>query len=206
MRQQGTITTWKDDQGFGFIAPSRGGPEVFVHIKSFPRLKRRPVGSDRVTYRLARDAKGRMRAEDVRLAGERALPPASFALGPGLLALATSFLILVGIWTSVGRLPRAFLWLYLGASAAAFLAYAFDKSAARSGRWRTAESTLHLLGLIGGWPGALVAQRWLRHKSRKGSFQVVFWLTVALNGGALGWALSPAGAAALRSALGAAWT
>jgi len=51
---------------------------------------------------------------------------------------------------------------------------AFSKSAARKGAWRTQESTLHLLSLVGGWPGALVAQQKLRHKSKKQSFRFVF--------------------------------
>jgi uncharacterized membrane protein YsdA (DUF1294 family) len=91
----------------------------------------------------------------------------------------------------------------LGASAAAFLVYALDKSAARNDRWRTQESTLHMFGLIGGWPGALAAQGLLRHKSKKQSFQVVFWATVVANCGALGWLFSPSGSSALRSILGA---
>ena len=56
-----------------------------------------------------------------------------------------------------------------------------DKSAALSGRLRTSEDTLLVVGLLGGWPGALIAQKLLRHKSRKGSFQLLFWGTVALN-------------------------
>jgi uncharacterized membrane protein YsdA (DUF1294 family) len=77
--------------------------------------------------------------------------------------------------------------------------YAVDKSAASKGAWRTQESTLHLLALAGGWPGALVAQQKLRHKSRKHAFQSVFWLTVLLNCGAFVWLFSPTGAAALQS-------
>jgi uncharacterized membrane protein YsdA (DUF1294 family) len=71
--------------------------------------------------------------------------------------------------------------IYLLASVVSFLTYALDKSAARAGRWRTRESTLHLLALFGGWPGALLAQRVLRHKSSKRSFQVVFWMTALCN-------------------------
>jgi len=72
------------------------------------------------------------------------------------------------------------LW-YLAASVASLLAYGADKSAAQSGRWRVKESTLHMLALVGGWPGALVAQRMFRHKSRKPSFQVGFMITVIVN-------------------------
>lgn len=78
----------------------------------------------------------------------------------------------------------AFALFYLGASALCFAVYARDKAAARAGRRRTPESTLLLLGLACGWPGALLAQRWLRHKSSKATFLRKFWGTVALNVGA----------------------
>ncbi|UTY60935.1 DUF1294 domain-containing protein [Massilia sp. erpn] len=71
--------------------------------------------------------------------------------------------------------------VYGVASVLAFIFYAIDKSAARSERWRTPESTLLLLGLACGWPGALLAQQWLRHKTVKTSFQLMFWATVLLN-------------------------
>ena len=61
-------------------------------------------------------------------------------------------------------------------SSITFAVYWRDKAAARSQRWRTRESTLHALALLGGWPGALLAQRVLRHKSRKTSFLVTFYL------------------------------
>ncbi|WP_324102244.1 DUF1294 domain-containing protein [Noviherbaspirillum sp.] len=84
-----------------------------------------------------------------------------------------------------GKLPSLILAGYCVASVVACVAYALDKSAARRDAWRISERTLHLLGLAGGWPGALVAQRMLRHKSAKRSFQAVFWMTVVLNCAAL---------------------
>ncbi len=71
--------------------------------------------------------------------------------------------------------------LYIGLSIVTFHAYAIDKRAAKQERRRTPESTLHLLGLAGGWPGALLAQQLMRHKTAKSSFVAMFWLTVALN-------------------------
>lgn len=76
---------------------------------------------------------------------------------------------------------------YLATSAACFVAYALDKSAARAKAWRTPEATLLVLGLAGGWPGALLAQQWLRHKTAKASFQWKFQLTVVLNIGIFLW-------------------
>ena len=77
--------------------------------------------------------------------------------------------------------------MYLATSVAAVIAYRGDKFAAQSGAWRTRERTLHVLALMGGWPGALIAQTLLHHKSGKPSFQLVFATTVALNCAALLW-------------------
>ena len=64
----------------------------------------------------------------------------------------------------------------------AFVAYGYDKRASRRGDERVSERTLHLLALCGGWPGALAGQLIFRHKTRKTSFRVCFWLTVLDNG------------------------
>jgi len=204
MRYQGRITTWKDDKGFGFITPNGGGEQVFVHISSFSNRQRRPEGSEIVTYELKVDGRGRAQANSVAFVGERptpSAPPGRSNIPP---ILAVCFLVFVVVAVLSGRLPVAVLVLYLVASLVAFFAYAFDKSAAQKNQWRTQESTLHLFALFGGWPGALAAQRLLRHKSAKASFQATFWVTVVLNCGALGWLLSPSGARTLQSVLGAA--
>lgn len=62
-----------------------------------------------------------------------------------------------------------------------YLSYFLDKRAAEKGLWRIPEKTLHSLELLGGWPGGLLAQRTLRHKNRKPSYQLVFWLIVGLH-------------------------
>jgi uncharacterized membrane protein YsdA (DUF1294 family)/cold shock CspA family protein len=85
-------------------------------------------------------------------------------------------------------------------SAVTYMTYALDKMRAQSGDWRIPETTLHMLSLLGGWPGAFLAQQRIRHKTAKTSFQVVFWLTVlswqvvALDY-LLGWRMSNAAAA-----------
>jgi len=59
--------------------------------------------------------------------------------------------------------------------------YYLDKKAAVRNTRRTPEITLHALAVLGGWPGALVAQRIFRHKSGKAGFQLAFWMTVTAN-------------------------
>ncbi len=75
-------------------------------------------------------------------------------------------------------LPAA---IYLALSAIAVLLYWRDKRQARADGWRTPEKVLHTVELLGGWPGALLAQQLFRHKTRKLSFQIVFWLIVLLH-------------------------
>jgi uncharacterized membrane protein YsdA (DUF1294 family) len=87
-------------------------------------------------------------------------------------------------------LSMLLLWLasvYGVASVVCFIAYAADKSAAVEHRRRISERTLLLLGLACGWPGGLLAQRWLRHKTAKTSFQIAFWCSVAANVAAVWW-------------------
>jgi uncharacterized membrane protein YsdA (DUF1294 family) len=103
------------------------------------------------------------------------------------IVIATLFVALLCGLAARGTLPVWVPALYMAASVAAVTVYAIDKSAAERGAWRTRERTLHLLALIGGWPGALVAQTVLRHKSRKLSFRFAFWATVILNCAVLLW-------------------
>jgi uncharacterized membrane protein YsdA (DUF1294 family)/cold shock CspA family protein len=202
MRWQGRITNWKDERGFGFIAPDGGGQPVFVHVSSFTNRQRRPEGDELVTYELAVDGKGRLRAKAVAFVGERPTPSGGRGRSfPPLFAVC--FLFSVGAAVLFSWLPVVVLVFYLVASVLTFFAYAFDKTAAVRQQWRTAESTLHLFALFGGWPGAVAAQRLLRHKSAKMSFQIAFWVTVMLNCVAIGWLMSPPGAEFLHSVLGA---
>jgi uncharacterized membrane protein YsdA (DUF1294 family) len=73
------------------------------------------------------------------------------------------------------------LLIYIVMSIITFIAYVMDKKSAIEHRWRIAEVKLHLFELLGGWPGALIAQNIIRHKNKKLSYQFVFWLIVLLH-------------------------
>jgi len=174
---------------------------VFVHIKSFGNRGTRPALNDIVTYELGVNNKGQPRAGNVAFAGDRAARQASARAGSGQLLMAVGFIVLLGIAVMAGLFPGLVLGVYLGISALTYLVYASDKSAARNERQRTPEKALHLLALAGGWPGAMLAQQLLRHKSTKASFRRAFWCTVIINCAILGWLASPSGNALLRSVL-----
>lgn len=188
-RQQGVLADWNDDRGFGFITPDGGGSRVFVHVSAFPR-GRRPVNGCEVTYAELRDERNRARASDVRYLGAGSTRRALASGTPPALAAATLFFILLAGLLAFHELPVTLLATYGLFSGVAFLMYGADKSAAEQGRWRTSETALHTIALIGGWPGALVARKVFRHKTTKQPFRTVFWCTVIANCVALAWFVS----------------
>ena len=186
MRFYGVIKTWNDERGFGFIEPTQGGQEVFVHIKAFRVRSGRPQQGQHVSFEVELGPQGRKRAcnvESVRAVRGRGKPAHETATGWGTATLFAipAFLLVFAFVSVLWRPPPMAAGIYLGASLAAFIACALDKSAAGRGAWRTPESTLHILSIVGGWPGALLAQQFLRHKSTKAEFRAVFWGTVVVN-------------------------
>jgi len=190
MRYVGRIIEWNDDRGFGFVTPNGGGDRAFVHIKAFGRGSNRPVAGTLVSYEPVKDEKGRLNASGVRFVGQQ--PRNEFARGRKGTRTTIGIVILLALvlgWL-VGKIPVVVALAYSVMSVAAIMLYGIDKSAARNDRQRTPENTLHLVGLIAGWPGALIAQDLFRHKSRKTQFQAVFWTTVVLNCAGLAWLLA----------------
>ena len=76
---------------------------------------------------------------------------------------------------------------YIVLSLITFFVFGWDKRQARKQKRRIPESTLHIMELVGGWPGSLLGQRVFHHKTRKRSYQVVFWLIVVLHAGFWCW-------------------
>jgi uncharacterized membrane protein YsdA (DUF1294 family)/cold shock CspA family protein len=196
MRFEGLLKTWNDDRGFGFIEPLKGGQEIFVHIKSFPPGTGRPVQNQKLSFEVEQSSDGKKRAKNVLLAR----PPRSSSKSvfkpvrqwdkSGVYALC-SFALIFLVVTIVWRPTLLFAVGYVLTSLACFLFYGHDKNAAEAGEWRTSEGTLLMLGMIGGWPGAIVAQQMFRHKTSKVEFQWAFWATVLLNVGAFVAATTP---------------
>ena len=152
-----------------------------------------------MTYSLSVDKQGRPCAVKVTLPDNDCALKSNKKEGGLSVIGAVCFLGVVCFSVFTTKIPTLILTLYLGSSLITFIVYALDKSAARKGAWRTSENTLHLLSLIGGWPGALMAQQKLRHKSRKQPFRFIFWVTVLVNCGGFTWLFTPTGTAILQS-------
>lgn len=180
-RETGVVRVWNADRGFGFVQRADGS-DLFLHIKAFPRGSADPAVGSEVSYAIERQPDGKLRAAQARRATEVYVPPVrptSPILGAlAILAFAAIYLLVELAW---GPVPLWVLFAYLGVSAVTFGAYAIDKSAARLRRRRVAETSLILLGMFGGWPGAILAQQLLRHKTAKLSFRAVFWVSVLIN-------------------------
>ena len=201
MRVKGKITSWNDEKGFGFITPLAGGKQIFIHISALSNRNRRPELNEVVTYSVSSDKQGRPRAANATLAGEKLIKKARKKSNTAAILFAVLFLVAVAVSALTGSLSNYLLVGYAALSLVTFFAYAFDKSAAQRGAWRTSEGTLLFLGLAGGWPGALIAQETLRHKSKKASFRGVFWVTVLMNCIALAWLHTESGKAAFQGFL-----
>jgi len=185
MRIKGKVIKWQDDKGFGFIEPMNGIPDIFFHEDFLLNQSRRPRVGDEVSFELATNPEGRQRAERIVFRGERDPRQRDKIFDVFYSGLSCAFLIGVGILAFYKKLDPIFLVFYLLLSLVTFLMYWRDKNKARKDEWRISESKLHFLSLIGGWPGALIAQRVLHHKSRKTSFLTLHYFTVILNISAL---------------------
>lgn len=183
-RHEGTLADWDDGRGFGFVSTAGSRDRVFVHVKAFGD-RRRPRNGDRISFVVARDESGRPRATEVRYAG-LAHRGRSDLTTAGLVA-AAFFVALAGA-VALERLPVLVLAIDSVLSGLAFLLYRSDKRAAERGTWRTPEATLLSVGLLGGWPGALVARALFRHKTRKQPFVALYWITVVVHCAVLAWA------------------
>ena len=95
-------------------------------------------------------------------------------MGVGFYAVLTLIVVM-------GKLHWIVLGWYLLIGVVTYEIYAKDKRAAEQGKWRTPEATLHLLSALGGWVGAMLAQNYLRHKSKKSEFRLAYYVTVLLN-------------------------
>ncbi|MPW36600.1 DUF1294 domain-containing protein [Vibrio sp. B1Z05] len=186
---KGQIVEWFDAKGYGFIEMPYSEQKVFVHISALKNRNRRPKIGDEVTFEVLEDNRGRFNAHNVARVGGS---PMSTSM-----LFSTIYLFAVIIATMLFNGEKWIILAYAFMSLVTYFMYAIDKSAAKEGRWRTSENTLHLLALFGGWPGALCAQTEFNHKSKKQPFKTILWITVIVNIAVFAWTFTPQGHAAI---------
>ena len=200
MRFEGILKSWNEERGFGFLEPLQSGEDVFVHIKAFRAGVGSPQVGEAMSFEVEVGPQGKKRAKNVepikagRISRPRPRPRTqSEPQGSSTLLALPLFIVLYIVLEILWQPPVFIFRIYLVVSLITFFVYAADKSAARNNNRRTPEATLHLLAFAGGWPGALLAQQFLRHKSKKAEFRHVFWTTVVLNVVILVFSVSPVG-------------
>lgn len=188
--RRGTVVLWNDDRGFGFVRPDQGGEDFFVHITAFRKgTSRRPEIGDHVQYQIAQEVRSKKRIayavlEGVPVQAIEAAEPGGWwpRIRHWLIYVVIRLPILLSCWVLWKKHNPIPLFLYVFLSTLTILFYGLDKKRALLSRWRIPENYLHLLELLGGWPGALLAQKDFRHKLTKSSYQQIFWTIVAIHG------------------------
>lgn len=178
------LESWNVRRGYGFIQPSLGRKTVFAHVRDFEGLEFAPRVGQEFSFDPVVMEDGRMQARHIQLVKEAPDRDARSRSAAGPIVGSLVFLIFVLEYILLGIVYPMPLWpiaAYAALSFLTFLLYAEDKSKARKGRWRVAESSLQVISLLGGWPGAILAQQLLRHKTRKRGFLTVFWTAVVVN-------------------------
>lgn len=213
MQLTGKVVFWQDQKGFGFLLCDQTQQKLFFHIRDFlpqpvETRKARPAEGDCLAFSLAHDKQGRPIATGLHWLDSKPVTRASTqnALARSkntvdlnytqdvALYFRAAFLMLVIIALLFGTLPYLLPMLYLEASLFTYWLYQADKNAAIARQpQRLPEESLQMFSLIGGWPGALFAQKKLAHKRSKALFQREFWLIVLANCIMLGWLLSQHG-------------
>ena len=186
MALKGEIHSWNKAKGFGFILPELGKKPLFVHINDLKQGKRIPLVGEQVNYVVGFDNQNRRCATQVVFIG-RTTDNDRGKLKSILIEFSILFLMTVVVSVLFFNLPVFILIIYVLMSLLTFFMYWLDKSAARKNKWRTKESTLQLMALIGGWPGAIWGQQLFRHKTKKATFQVAFWVVITINIGVFVW-------------------
>ncbi len=178
---KGTVVDFNDAKGYGFIQPDGQQDQIFVHASAVTNRARLADGQ-RVTFDVAPSEKG-PRASNVVIDGAAAPAPSrrNSSVSPYTLFGLVAVAITVGIMLAlIGLFDWSWLWSYLiGINVATFLLYGYDKWVAGGNALRVPERVLHGAELLGGTPAGFIGQRVFHHKSRKGSYQLQFWLIVA---------------------------
>ena len=147
MRFDGTLTSWNEERGFGFISPAQGGDEVFVHIKAIVNQDGRPQVGQLYSFEVEIGPQGKKRATKVlpvralKIVATRRESPTQW--GTATLFVIPAFLLQYVVLAFTWRPPTLFALVYVGASLITFAAYAIDKAAASRKDRRTPEKTLH---------------------------------------------------------------
>lgn len=193
----GEITSWDDAKGYGFIRYGSDAQTVFFHISGFHYATTRPKIGQSVSFYCKPTVKEeRQKAAKVVLRGDETFLYDDFPsdynrprlYSANMPKFLINSLIAIAFIVCVASVSKILAGAYFAVSVVSYLMYKFDKQIAQTTKKksqeyqsRIPEKNLHILDVLGGWPGALVSRAVYKHKTSKISFIRIFWLTVAIN-------------------------
>jgi len=172
---QGYIIHFNEEKGYGFIDSDEYEENIFVHISEVTNAESLEQGQE-VEFQIEKTAKG-LSAVSVKAGAKQHSPYLIFGI--------VSLLMTLAIFTYATQQLQILLAYLLAINISTFLLYGYDKFVSKGERLRVPELNLQALALLGGSPAALLAQRFFRHKTIKESFQIIYWIIVAIQFGVL---------------------
>lgn len=174
---QGYIVYFNEEKGYGFIGSDAYEKNIFVHISDVQGVQHLTQGQ-KVTFQVEKTQKGLNATHVI---------PGSKQQSPYLIFGLISLIAVIVMFFYASKYMETIIAYLLAINIMTFLLYGYDKYISSGERLRVPELNLQTLALLGGSPAALFAQKFFRHKTLKGSFQIIYWLIVVGQVGLIVW-------------------
>jgi len=168
---QGYIIHFNEEKGYGFIDSDEHEENIFVHISDVTNADTLEQGQE-VTFQIEKTKKG-LSAISVKAGAKQRSPYLIFGI--------VSLVMTLAIFAYATQQLQTLLAYLIAVNVTTFLLYGYDKFISKGERLRVPELNLQALALLGGSPSALLAQKFFRHKTIKQSFQILYWIIVAIQ-------------------------
>ncbi len=188
MALKGTISEWYIDRGYGYIIPDSGALRIKFLVSDVKNSVNLGELKQSVRFVIAQDENGNRRATHVE--GTRAFPWATL--------IVVWFAATLGGCVYFWQYPLRIVFYYLAATVIVLFVYLLDKHNEKRTKPVTGESALLFLSLLGGWPGAVIGQYTFNLQPKSFTFQLLFFIVMAIHIAFLVWTLTPDGGANLR--------
>ena len=165
---QGTVVYYNKEKGYGFIDSKEHEEDIFIHHSEIENASKLSQGQS-VEFQVKKTSKG-LSAINLEAGAKQYSPYLIF----GVVSLFVTLVIFALLYERL----QPILAYFIAINITTFTLYGYDKFISSGEKLRVPENNLHALALLGGSPAGLSAQKFFRHKTIKGSFQLVYWLIV----------------------------
>jgi uncharacterized membrane protein YsdA (DUF1294 family)/cold shock CspA family protein len=170
---EGIVTNFNEEKGYGFIRSDEAQEDIFIHISKLKNASSLEQGQE-VEFQVKKTNRG-LSAINVVAGSKQKSPYFIFGLISAILIAVT------GGFLYFKQQIHPLIAYLIAINLTTFLLYGYDKWISSGEALRVPEYNLHALALLGGSPAGLLAQKFFRHKTIKGSFQLIYWFIVVLQ-------------------------